>query len=48
VTHVYIGQRQGAVNNPEPGVLDPDELLASPSYRLLYHQDGVWIFELVR
>jgi hypothetical protein len=48
VTHVYIGQRQGQVNNTGPAALDPRELVDSPHYRLLYHQDRVWIFELVQ
>jgi hypothetical protein len=46
VTHVYIGQRQGRVNYAGSDVLDPNELLDSPNYRLRYHQDRVWIFEL--
>jgi len=46
VTHAYIGQLQGAVNSPGP-LLPLDELLASPHYRPVYHQDRVWIFEIV-
>lgn len=46
VTHVYIGQRQGQVNYTGPAAIDPNELLNSPYYRLRYHQDRVWIFEL--
>jgi hypothetical protein len=37
VTHVYLGQRHGPA-------LDPQQLLASPHFRLVYHQDRVWIF----
>ncbi len=48
VTHVYIGQEQGRVNYGGPYVLDPDKLLASPSFRPLYRQDRVWVFEVVR
>jgi hypothetical protein len=44
VTHVYIGQRQGQVNNPQP-VLSPLTLNHNPNFRLLYRQDRVWIFE---
>lgn len=44
VTHVYIGQRQGRVNNPQPA-LSPTTLNSSPHFRLLYRQDRVWIFE---
>lgn len=47
VTHVYIGQQQGRVNYSGPHILDPETLLKSPDYRLVYHQDRVWIFELV-
>lgn len=45
VTHVYIGQRQGRVNYAGP-VLEPLELLASPYFSLVYHQDRVWIFAI--
>lgn len=46
VRYVYIGQRQGRVNNSEK-TLEPETLLASSAYRLIYHQDRVWIFELI-
>jgi hypothetical protein len=46
VTHVYLGQRQGSVNNPGQPVFDPQQLQASPLYRLIYHRDRVWVFEL--
>jgi hypothetical protein len=48
VTHVYIGQRQGRVNYSGPDVLDPVALLGSEHYRLVYHLDRVWVFEVVR
>jgi hypothetical protein len=48
VTHVYIGQRQGRVNYSGPHVLDSAQFLASPNFRPVYHEDRVWIFELVR
>jgi hypothetical protein len=44
VTHVYIGQQQGRVNYTGPA-LDPQVLLKSPAYTLLYHQNRVWIFK---
>lgn len=47
ITHVYVGQQQGRVNYRGPDVLDPAALLDSPHYRPVYHQDRVWIFELV-
>jgi hypothetical protein len=45
ITHVYIGQRQGRVNNPG-FILEPAELLASEYYEVVYHQDRVWVFQL--
>ncbi|HEC35774.1 MAG TPA: hypothetical protein ENI39_04475 [Anaerolineae bacterium] len=47
VTHVYIGQRQGRVNYEGPDVLDPEALLRSDHYKLVYRQDRVWVFEVV-
>ncbi len=46
-THIYIGQRMGSVNYPGPHYLNPDELLSSEWYQLIYHEDGVWIFKIV-
>ncbi len=46
VTHVYIGQQQGRVNYRGPDTLDPIVLQASEHYRVLYHQDRVWVFEV--
>lgn len=46
VTHVYVGQRQGLVNDPSPTTIEPRQLLASSSYEPVYHQDRVWIFAL--
>lgn len=47
VTHIYIGQQQGQVYYCGGGVLDPEALLRSFHSRLVYHQDRVWIFEVV-
>jgi hypothetical protein len=47
ITYVYIGQRQGRVNYGGPYVLEPEQLLASPNFRLVYRQDRVWIFKTV-
>jgi hypothetical protein len=47
VSHVYIGQRQGRVNYGGPYVLEPGQLLASPDFHLVYHQDRVWVFEII-
>ena len=48
ITYVYIGQRQGRVNYGGPEMLVPEQLLASPNFRPVYHQDRVWIFEVVQ
>jgi hypothetical protein len=46
-THIYIGQRQGSVNFSGNPVLDEEILRTSPFYRTVYHQDRVWIFEIL-
>lgn len=48
VGYVYIGQRQGAVNGPPRPYLMPEELIADGRYRVVYHEDRVWVFELAR
>jgi hypothetical protein len=45
VTHIYIGQQQGRVNNAG-NILEPEQLLRSPYFHPVYHQDLTWIFEL--
>jgi hypothetical protein len=47
VTHIYIGQQQGRVNYTGPYGFDPLKLLKSEHFRLVYHEDRVWIFEVV-
>lgn len=44
IHYVYLGQRQGIVNNYGSPILDPKQLASSPNYRLLYHQDRTWVF----
>jgi hypothetical protein len=47
ITHVFIGQRHS--NQPGgPFALQPDQMLNQPAFRLIYHDDRVWIFEIVR
>jgi uncharacterized membrane protein len=48
ITQVYVGQRQGRVNYFGPAVFDPRQLVNDPHYRTVYHQDRVWIFEVVQ
>jgi hypothetical protein len=45
ISYVYIGQLQGHVNSPAP-LFAVDELFNDPQFRLVYHQDRVWIFEV--
>jgi hypothetical protein len=46
-THIYIGQQQGQVNATSPSMLNPNELLNEPFYKLIYNEDRVWIFEII-
>ena len=48
VTNIYIGQQQGQVNANGPPLLRVDDLLKDPNFRLIYNQDRVWIFEVLR
>jgi hypothetical protein len=43
---VYVGQRQGMVNDNTPTSLDPASLLNSDGFEPVYHQDRVWVFRL--
>ncbi len=45
VTHIYLGQAQGKVNNPNP-IINPHLLKALPQVDLIYQQDKIWIFAL--
>ncbi|MFQ5611930.1 MAG: hypothetical protein ACE5H9_07325, partial [Anaerolineae bacterium] len=45
VTHIYVGQRHGQVNYNGPQFLEPGQLLTSPYFQPVYHQDRVWVFE---
>ena len=44
VTHIYLGQQQGSVNYAGPPIM-AEQLLTLASYRPVYHEDRVWIFE---
>ena len=46
-THIYIGQQQGQVNTTSPPMLNPNELLNEPDFKLIYNEDRVWIFEII-
>jgi hypothetical protein len=47
VTHVYLGQQQGTVGYNGPMTLHPAQLTASPRFKAVYHEDRVWVFEVV-
>lgn len=47
ITQVYIGQRQGRVNYYGPAVIDPLQLEEDTHFRVAYHQDRVWIFDVI-
>ncbi|MCL7453105.1 MAG: glycosyltransferase family 39 protein [Anaerolineae bacterium] len=46
ISHVYVGAQRGRVNEPDSPLLDTEVLQSSPYYRMVYSQNGVWIFEL--
>jgi hypothetical protein len=48
IGYVYIGQKRGRVNNGGPEYLAPEILLANDHFRAVYHEDRVWIFEVVQ
>jgi hypothetical protein len=45
ITYVYVGQLQGMVNSGGP-LFTVEQLLTCPSFRIVYHQDRVWIFQI--
>jgi hypothetical protein len=47
IAYIYIAQRQGRVNYDGTSILQSTQLVASPFFRPVYHQDRVWIFEVV-
>ena len=48
ITNIYLGQQGGSVNYAGPQALNPGDLLSSPYYHPIYHQDQVWIFAVVQ
>ena len=46
ITHIYIGQRQGIVNNFTGFILYPETISGSDSFTPIYHKDRVWIFSV--
>jgi hypothetical protein len=47
IKYLYIGQRQGSINYDGPQVLDPKIISSLPNFNEIYHQDRVWIFEVI-
>jgi len=48
IGYVYIGQLRGQVNNPGEPLLVAGDLAVSAHYRLIYHQDRVWVFQVAQ
>jgi hypothetical protein len=46
ITYAYAGYGHGKVGNPGEPLLDANQLVLSPYYSLVYHQEGVWILKL--
>lgn len=46
IKYIYIGQRQGNVNNPVEPYLEIETLLSEGNYKPIYHQDRVWILKV--
>ncbi len=44
--YVFIGQGQGMVSLGGKQLFSPQEVLASPDFEVVYHEDGVWIFQV--
>ncbi len=44
IRYIYIGQVHG--RDPGQDLVKPEELQADPHFRVIYHQDRVWIFEI--
>ena len=47
VTHVYIGQAAGPLGSDDPYKLPLQQLIDDSRYRPIYHEDRVWVFEIV-
>jgi len=48
IDYVYLGEKQGNVNNPTLIHIRPETLLSSNEFRNIYHKDRVWVFALVK
>jgi hypothetical protein len=48
IKYLYIGQHQCNVGYTGPQLLDPKSIVINPMFKVVYHQDRVWIFEVVQ
>jgi len=48
ITHIYIGQKQIYIGAEARRLYSAEDLLSSPAFQLVYHQDRVYIFALKR
>jgi hypothetical protein len=46
ITHVYVGQKQGTVGNPDEPLFTPAELGSSGVFHLIYQKDRVYIYSV--
>jgi hypothetical protein len=46
ITHVYIGQKQGVVGNSSKPLFTPTDLASSDVFKMIYHQDRVYIYSV--
>jgi hypothetical protein len=47
IEYIYIGQNQGVVNAPGPAILNPHQLEIDSRFKLIYHEDRVWVFKII-
>jgi hypothetical protein len=47
IKYIFIGQQQGQVNANSAPLLDVNSLVNDPHFSEVYHEDRVWIFELI-
>jgi hypothetical protein len=48
IRYIYLGQRQGSINYIGPQILNPELMNDDPNFKVVYHQDRVWIFQVIQ
>lgn len=48
IEFAYIGQKRGSVNYSGSIIMKPEEMIESGFYEPIYHQDGVWVFRVLK